>query len=120
MDKYFRSVVEQDRCAVVICDTSHTIIYMNPAARERYKTRGELVGKSIFQCHNERSNEIIRKVFGGFEKSRENDRVFTFHSDKENKDVYMIALRDENGALIGYYEKHEYRGPETSAPYTLR
>ena len=37
--------------------------------------------------------------------------------DKENKDVYMIALRDDDGTLIGYYEKHEYRDMETMSLY---
>ena len=36
---------------------------------------------------------------------------------KENKDVYMVALRDEDGKLIGYYEKHEYRNRETAKRY---
>ena len=31
----------------------------------------------------------------------------------------MIALRDEQGALIGYYEKHEYRNRETEPFYKL-
>ena len=31
----------------------------------------------------------------------------------------MIALRDETGRLIGYYEKHEYRDRETAAFYDL-
>jgi len=30
----------------------------------------------------------------------------------------MVALRDE-GKLIGYYEKHEYRNLETMKPYDL-
>ncbi len=29
----------------------------------------------------------------------------------------MIALRDDDGTLIGYYEKHEYRNIETAKPY---
>ena len=33
---YFRSIIEQDRCAVVICNLEHEIIYMNPTAIERY------------------------------------------------------------------------------------
>lgn len=37
---------------------------------------------------------------------------------KQNKDVYMVALRDE-GKLIGYYEKHEYRNVETMKQYDL-
>ena len=31
----------------------------------------------------------------------------------------MVALRNEKGALIGYYEKHEYRDRETMKLYDL-
>ncbi len=31
----------------------------------------------------------------------------------------MVALRDEDGTLIGYYEKHEYRTAETMPLYEL-
>ena len=111
LDVYFKSIVEQDRCAVVICDLNDTIIYMNPAAKERYKKHGDIVGKSIMDCHNERSRAKIREVVAWFKQSTDNNIVFTFHNAKENKDVYMVALRDENKELIGYYEKHEYRTP---------
>ena len=114
LDLYFRSIVEQDRCAVVICDLDDTIVYMNPAARERYKKHGNLIGKSIMDCHNEQSRAKIREVVEWFKQGVENNIIFTFHNPKENKDVYMVALRGENGELIGYYEKHEYRTPETA------
>ena len=52
-----------------------------------------------------------------FGKNEENNMIYTFYNEKENKDVYMIALRDEDGTLIGYYEKHEYRCPETAQPF---
>lgn len=114
---YFKSIVEQDRSAVVICNFRHEIIYMNKSARERYKKHGELVGKSIFDCHNAESNEKIREVVEWFAKSPDNNLVFTYHNGRENKDVYMVALRGENGELIGYYEKHEFRNPETMKLY---
>ena len=31
----------------------------------------------------------------------------------------MIALRDAEGNLIGYYEKHEYRNREQGALYAM-
>ena len=34
---YFKSLVEQDNTAIVICDLNHTIIYMNPSAILNYK-----------------------------------------------------------------------------------
>ena len=111
---YFKSIIDQDICQIVICNLSHEIIYMNPEAVERYAKRGgiELIGKSLLNCHNEDSNSKIKKVVDWFSASTENNRIFTFHNPKENKDVYMVALRDDNGILIGYYEKHEYRTPE--------
>lgn len=113
LDLYFKSIVEQDRCAVVICDLNDIIIYMNPAARERYKKHGEIVGKSIMDCHNEQSQAKIREVVEWFKQSADNNVIFTYHNPKENKDVYMVALRGENNELIGYYEKHEYRTCES-------
>lgn len=116
---YFQSIIEQDRCAVVICNVQHEIIYMNPAAVERYAGRGgaKLVGNSILDCHNEKTGEIIRKVAAWFAESTEHNILYTYRNEKENKDVYMVALRDGDGALIGYYEKHEYRNPETAEAY---
>lgn len=115
----FKSIIDQDRAAVVICNLDHEIVYMNPAAAERYHKRGgiELVGKSLLDCHNSKSNELIEKVLLWFKESADNNIVYTFHNQKENKDVYMVALRDEVGKLIGYYEKHEYRSKETMELY---
>ena len=118
ISEFFRAVVDSDTMPVVICNTEHIIIYMNPAAEERYKKRGSLVGKSILDCHNSSSNEKIKAVVSWFEKDRRNNHLFTFHNEKENKDVYMIALRDTEGSLIGYYEKHEMRSPETKERYS--
>ena len=119
---FFRSVLEQDRCAVVLCDLEHTIIYMNPAAGERYAKNGgmALVGKSLLDCHSPKANEMIKKVAAWFGESREHNLIYTFRNEKENKDVYMVALRDEDGKLIGYYEKHEYRDRETMGLYDFK
>ena len=118
---YFKSIIEQDACAVVICNLNHEIIYMNPAAIAKYGKSGgaDLVGTSIFDCHNERSNEYIRKVVSWFLKSKDNNVIYTNHNEKENRDVYMVALRDDNKELIGYYEKHEYRNPENRKFYDM-
>ena len=119
LEPFFKSIIEQDRCAVVICNLEHDIIYMNPAAVERYAKRGgaRLVGQSLSDCHNERSNEIIKKVVAWFAESVDHNIIYTFYNEKENKDVYMVALRDETQKLIGYYEKHEYRNRETEEFY---
>ena len=98
LNPYFKSVLDQDRASIVLCGLDHTILYMNPAAIRSYAKHGgaALVGRSLANCHN---------------------LIYTYHNEKQNKDVYMVALRDEDGTLIGYYEKHEYRDPETMPRY---
>ncbi len=119
---FFKSVMEQDRSAVVLCDLEHTIIYMNPAAGERYAKYGgmALEGKSLLACHSPQSNDMIRRVVEWFKADQAHNLIYTFRNDKENKDVYMIALRDDGGELIGYYEKHEYRNRETMKLYDFK
>ena len=117
---FYKSIIDQDRNAVVICNLKHQIIYMNPAAIKSYAKRGgkDLIGQNIMDCHNEASREKMRQVTDWFAQSPEHNMVFTYHSEKRNRDVYMVALR-KDGNLIGYYEKHEERNPETMKIYDL-
>jgi len=107
LNAYFKSLVDQDRAAVVICDLEHTIIYMNPA------------GKSVLTCHNPQSRQTIQRVIDWFAADKNHNLIYTYHNVKQNKDVYMVALRDADGTLIGYYERHEYRSPETMKLYDM-
>lgn len=119
LSAYFRSIVEQDASPVVICNLEHQIIYMNPAAQNRYAKRGgaDLVGRSLLDCHGPQSVEQIKRVAAWFAESRDHNILFTSRNARENKDVFMAALRDGDGKLIGYYEKHEYRTPFQGEPY---
>ena len=117
---YYKSIVDQDRAAIVICNLEHEIIYMNTAAVNYYSKWGgdKLIGRSLLDCHNEESRKKIFQVVDWFASDEEHNIVYTFYNEKQNKDVYMVALRDE-GKLIGYYEKHEYRNREKMGLYDL-
>lgn len=114
-----KSVLEEDLSPIVICDTTHTIIYMNPAAIEQYRKYGGeiLLGRNLLHCHNEQSAQRINQVLSWFRSNPAHSRIHTYYSKKENKDVYMIALRDNKKQLIGYYEKHESRTPDPTPFY---
>lgn len=118
LNKMIRSIIDQDRASIVICDLEHIIVYMNPAAILNYEKRGgkDLIGKSLLNCHNLQSKEMIEKVVNWFLQSPTHNMIHTFYNEKQDKDVYMVALRDGE-KLIGYYEKHEYRTKETAAIY---
>ncbi len=115
----FKSLVDMERASVVICNLQHVILYMNPAAVQNYEKRGgaDLIGRSLLDCHSPQSREWIEKVVAWFGEEDSHNMIHTFYNAKQNKDVYMVALRDEDNTLLGYYEKHEYRNKETAAPY---
>lgn len=115
----FKSIIEQDREHVVICDLNHTILYMNPSAIRDYAKYGgaSLLGRSLMNCHNPQSVAAIQKVVDWFAADKSHNLIFTHYDAKHDRDVYMVALRDDDGTLIGYYEKHESRTRETMKRY---
>ena len=117
LEQYIKSIIDQDNAPIVVCRHDSTILYMNPASVEQY--HGDLTGRNLKTCHNADSNTKIDRVLEWFAKSEEHNIVYISRNDKENKDVYMVALRNENGTLIGYYEKYEYRNRETAKLYDI-
>ena len=121
LNDFFQSVVEQDTAPVVICDLEHTVLYLNPTAAKRYgyALGADMVGKSLMNCHNAKSRELIEKCLAWFAADEEHNIVHESFNPIENKDVYIVALRDREKKLIGYYEKHEYRTQDTSKFYDI-
>jgi len=89
--------------AFVFCDLDHFIRYMNRAAFARYSGRPAAVGRSIFDCHNEESNALIVEIVGRFIAGV--DEVLL--SDRKGERIFMRAVRDDAGSLVGYYERYE-------------
>lgn len=118
VNELIKAVLEQDSAPVVICDMDSIVRYMNPAAIEHYHR--DLTGSDVRNCHPARANALIERVLDWFRQSADNNKVYTYRNDKEDKDVYMIALRNAGGQLIGYYEKHEYRKRETAPLYDMK
>ena len=118
LNRLLKSVIDADSAPIVICDMDSVVVYMNPASIKRYRV--DLTGKSIKLCHHADSNDKIDRVLAWFRESVAHNVVYTSRNDKENKDVYMVALRDDDGKLIGYYEKHEYRNRETAPLYQMQ
>ena len=87
----------------VFADTQHVIQYMNRTAIDHYKGKPAEVGRSIFDCHNEKSKQIILDVFESFQNG-ENEKMIT---DNQKYRIFMRAVRDKEGKLIGYYERYE-------------
>ncbi len=119
LNRMLKSIIDQDRAPVVICNLDHIIVYMNNSAITNYAKWGgqELIGKSLLDCHSASSRQAIMDVVEWFLSDTSNNMIYTYNNAKQNKDVYMVALRDDDNVLIGYYEKHEFRDKEKARLY---
>jgi DUF438 domain-containing protein len=88
---------------IVFVDTDHIIRYMNKPAKRNYSKWGDVVGRSLLDCHNERSRAIIRK---SLRKLADGEREVEISSSTRHR-VYMRGVKDEKGELIGYYERYD-------------
>ena len=89
---------EEADCAVTVCDTEGVILYMNEKARATFAQHGDLIGRNLFDCHNERSRETIRRMLasGG-------TNAYTIEKQGVRKRIYQTAWR-ERGEIRGLVE----------------
>ncbi len=88
---------------IVYVDRNHIIKYMNTPAKIHYAKWGDTIGKSIFQCHNEKSTQMIKDTFAKLEEGQEEVLI----GNNEKHRVYMRGVRDDLGNLIGYCERYD-------------
>jgi DUF438 domain-containing protein len=103
IEKILTSLLDCWDKPVVFADTEHIIRYMNMPARKHYAKWGDVMGKSLLDCHNEKSCGMIKDICERM-KSGETEVMIT---DSAKHRVYMRAVRDEKGELLGYYERYE-------------
>jgi nitrogen-specific signal transduction histidine kinase len=97
------TLLESLKNPFVFVDTSHIIRYMNKAAVAHYKEGADLLGRSILDCHNADSQRQILEICAAFQRGEE-ERLIT---DNEKHRIFMRAVRDPAGRLLGYYERYE-------------
>lgn len=98
---------------ICFADCEHIIRYLNKAARERYCVEwglGELVGKSLFDCHKEeRSNKMTKMALEHFQNG---GGEIPLPVNKREQKVRITPVHDEKGELIGYFERFESNIPD--------
>ena len=100
MDKQniIESILETLPKSIVAVDRNHVITYMNRAARDEHTN---LVGKSLFDCHNEKSAKKILDISSRLEAGEE---VITLREQDGFIKSYFKAVRKNQGEFAGYYE----------------
>ena len=112
MLKFFKGIVDAEEGPVVICNLDYRIIYINPAADACYNKTCQIEGKLLEGLMNEEMLSKVRMSVEWFKEDSNNNRVFIFHDKKNNMDMYIYAIRDEEKNLLGFFGRHEDRTPD--------
>jgi DUF438 domain-containing protein len=97
------AILDSLEAPVLFADTEHIICYMNKAASDYYSKGENLIGRSLLDCHNEQSQQQIIEILAAMQDGEE-ERLIT---DNEEHRIYMRAVRDADGQVLGYYERYE-------------
>jgi DUF438 domain-containing protein len=98
------AILDSLKGPVLFTDADHVIRYMNKAAIAYYEGGESLLGTSLLDCHNEQSQRMIIEILAAMQTGEVKDeQLFT---DNEEHRVYMRAVRDAEGQVLGYYERY--------------
>jgi PAS domain-containing protein len=97
------AILESIKDPLLFVDVGHIICYMNRAAIEHFDDGEALLGRSVMDCHNERSCETIRQTLTALEAGEDERLIATTETNR----IYMRAVRSPDGDVIGYYERYE-------------
>lgn len=86
--------------AITVCDVNGIVLEMNGKAAKSFENDGgyQLIGKSLFDCHSEQSNVIIKNLI---ENKKTN--VYTIEKDGIKKLIYQAPWY-EAGEIKGLVE----------------
>lgn len=100
----FEAIINAYPYEIVFVDRNHIIQYMNKTAEERYAGRAK-VGASLFNCHNERAKVKIEEFLKRADEGE--DEMFQIYNKKHDEREFFVPVRDKEGKVIGYFERHE-------------
>lgn len=83
--------------AITICDKEGVITYMNDQAAAMFANNGgyDLIGKSIFECHQQSSNEMIAEIM-------QTGKPHIYTTEKNGiKRLFYQAPHIEKGEVLG-------------------
>jgi transcriptional regulator with PAS, ATPase and Fis domain len=86
--------------AVIVSDAEGKITYLNDKAINNFKDEGgrDLIGKNLFECHKDSSNEKIREMIATHTRN-----VYTIEKKGKKKLIYQAPWFHE-GTFAGLVE----------------
>lgn len=78
--------------SATVCDRDGIVLYQNALARKR---DGSVLGKNLFNCHSEKTGEIIRQMI---DTGRSN--TYEIARDGKRKIVHQTPWREEPSSKV--------------------
>ncbi len=101
---FLAAILDSLKDPVLVADPQHMTRYMNRAAIAYYEEGESLIGRSLLECHQEASQRMMIDILAAMHSEGLEEQLIT---DNEKHRVYMRAVRDRAGQVIGYYEWYE-------------
>jgi PAS domain-containing protein len=101
---FLAAILDSLKDPVLVADPQHVTRYMNRAAIAHYKEGESLIGRSLLDCHQEVSQRMMVDILAAMQSNGLDEQLIT---DDEKHRIYMRAVRDKAGTVLGYYERYE-------------
>lgn len=88
---------------ILFADTNNIVQYMNKAGVEYYEEGETLLQSNLLKCHNDESQKMMIEILAEMETGLEEKMI----TDNEKYRIFMRAVRDGKGNLLGYFERYE-------------
>ena len=98
------AILDSLKAPILFADPSHVTRYMNQAAIQHYEGGVDLLGKSLLECHNEKSQEIMIEILDLMVNEGLEEREI---SQEDGQRIFMRVVKDSTGTVLGYYERYE-------------
>ncbi|MEE9572941.1 MAG: PAS domain-containing protein [Candidatus Neomarinimicrobiota bacterium] len=99
----FESLLNSIKDPILFADTNHIVQYMNKAGIKYYVEGEELLQSNLLNCHNKESQQMMIEILAEMQTGLEEKMI----TDNEKYRIFMRAVRDEKGNLLGYFERYE-------------
>ena len=117
--EFFKGIIDSEKGPIVICNLDYRIIYVNPKADIYYSSASPLCGKLLTTLMDEEMMSKVVMSVEWFKEDKKNNKVFVLHDNKNNMDMYILAIRNDKGELLGFYGRREYRTPDQGKEFDL-
>ena len=104
MDRsFYESLLNSIKDPILVADTNHIVQYMNKSAIAHYSEGEKLLKTNLLECHNEESQKMMIEILIEMQNGLEEKLI----TDNEKYRIFMRAVRDTDGNLVGYFERYE-------------